>query len=260
MTGRALATFACEPMDAPEMPVAMRPFGCSADLDLEFASGDRPALVTALLAQCMGADAQHWWARTVGERVAALLHLYGLNERLDRVELGARCLGVDCGESFAFELPLTELAALAPTDDSWSLALPDGRTLRLRRPTGSDLKRWRAQGPATRGAALQAILQDLAPGQPLAAEDETALAEGLAESDPLVDLRVAARCPACGHGQEVAVDLEGLVLTRFAARQRELLLEVHRLARHYGWTEDQVLAVPPRRRAEYLALIEGVAS
>ena len=242
------------------MPVAMRPFGCAADLDLEFADGDRPALVTALLAQCTGTGAPHWWARTVGERVAALLRLYGLNEGVDQVELGARCLNAECGESFAFELPLGPLAALASADDSWPVSLPDGRALSLRRPTGSDLQRWRAQRPASRGEALQAILQDLVPGQPLASEDEPALAAALAESDPLVDLRVAARCPVCGHGQEVAEDLEGLVLTRFAVRQRELLLEVHRLARHYGWTEDQVLAVPPRRRAEYLALIDGVAS
>ena len=242
------------------MPLAMRPFGRSADLDLEFASSDRPALVTALLAQCTGAEAPHWWARTVGERVAALLQLYGLHEGLEGVELGARCLGADCGESFAFELPLAELAALAPVDDSLPVALPDGRTLRLRRPTGNDLRRWRAQRSSTRHQALQAMLRDLAPRQALTPEDEAVLAATLAESDPLVDLRVAARCPACGHAQEVAVDLEGLVLTRLAARQRELLLEVHRLARHYGWTEDQVLAVPPRRRAEYLALIDGVAT
>ena len=33
------------------------------------------------------------------------------------------------------------------------------------------------------------------------------------------------------------------------------LADVHRLARAYGWTEDQVLALGPVRRAHYLSLV-----
>ena len=55
---------------------------------------------------------------------------------------------------------------------------------------------------------------------------------------------------------EVAVDLEALALRRLYARQDALLATVHRLASRYGWTESEVLAVPARRRARYLALIE----
>lgn len=246
-------------MEAADKPVAMRAFGRREDLDLEFASGDRPDLVTALLAQCTAADAGHWWARTVGARTAALLRLYRLNEGVESVELGARCRSGDCGENFAFELPLAPLAALAPDEQGWTRVLPDGRELSLRPPTGFDLQRWRQARPADRGSALQLMLHDLASGQELGPDDEALLAETLAEKDPLVALRVEAHCPACGQVQDVAVDLEGLVLSRFAARQRALLSEVHQLARHYGWTEDQVLAVPRRRRAEYLALIDGAA-
>jgi hypothetical protein len=54
----------------------------------------------------------------------------------------------------------------------------------------------------------------------------------------------------------VAVDLESLALASLARRQRALLREVHCFAVHYGWTESEVLAVPPTRRARYLAFIE----
>jgi hypothetical protein len=75
--------------------------------------------------------------------------------------------------------------------------------------------------------------------------------------DPLVDFTVSCTCPACGDAQEVAVDLESFALASLARRQRALLQEVHRFASHYGWTESDVLAVPPARRAHYLLLIEG---
>ena len=38
-----------------------------------------------------------------------------------------------------------------------------------------------------------------------------------------------------------------------------LLQEVHQLARHYGWSEAQILALPAHRRAHYLALVESTS-
>ena len=74
--------------------------------------------------------------------------------------------------------------------------------------------------------------------------------------DPLVDFTVSCCCPACGAPNEVAVDLEALALTSLLGRQRALLQEVHRFASRYGWTESEVLALPPARRARYLAFFE----
>ena len=87
-------------------------------------------------------------------------------------------------------------------------------------------------------------------------EDEAAVSASIAAMDPLVDFTVSCHCPACGAPNEVAVDLEALALARLVGRQWALLQEVHRFASHYGWTESEVLAVPPARRAGYLALIE----
>jgi len=235
----------------------MRTFGRVEDLDLEFASADRPTLVTALLAQCAGGDADYWWTQPVGARAAALLELYAFNGRTDQVELSAGCLRPLCGVTFGFTLPLRELSAQVPRAETWHVSVAEGHRITLRWPTGRDLLRWRAARPATREQALAMMLDDLVlDGRPTA-DDAAVIAQALADSDPLVVLTVAAECPACGHTQDVAVDVEGLVLLHFSQQQRVLLYDVHRLATRYGWTEAEVLNVPPARRALYLSLIDG---
>jgi hypothetical protein len=36
---------------------------------------------------------------------------------------------------------------------------------------------------------------------------------------------------------------------------RSLLAEVHSLARAYGWTESEILALSPQRRSTYLEMV-----
>ena len=238
----------------------MRTFGRAEDLDLEFSATDRPSLVTGLLARCVGDDADHWWAQPVGTRIAELLRLYMFDEREDRIELSARCMREHCGETFGFELPLRELSAWAPRVESWEISLSADRHFTVRRPIGLDLLRWRSAWPLTWEQAIRMMLDDLVlHGQP-EAHEVAAIADAIAEYDPLVALTVAAECPACGNAQDVAVDIEGLVLTHFANRQQALLHDVHRLASKYGWTEQEVLSVPPQRRVIYLALLDAEAS
>ncbi len=244
-------------MQSNALDAGMRPFGHAADLDLDLRSPDRAHLVTALLAQCTGgADPAVWWARSVGARTSALLRLVVLTEGRDQVELSARCSAPACGEQFEFALPLGVLAAEPEEDAPIPVMLGPARRAMVRRPTGEDLRRWRAARPSTREAAVRAMLDALSIEGTLGVEDAPAVADALAANDPLVDFSVACRCPACDAMNEVAVDLEALALRRLYARQDALLATVHRLASHYGWTESEVLAVPARRRARYLALIE----
>jgi len=244
-------------MEGNTMQPTRRPFGEVEDLDLEFTSADRPTLVTALLARCVGGGGDHWWAQPVGTRIAALLHLYVFNNGSDRIELSARCVQAGCDETFGFELPLRALATQAPMPETLDVPLSGNRRVTLRRPIGRDLSRWRQARPATRAQAMRMMLDDLiVDGQP-EPNEESVIADAIIECDPIVALTVAAECPACGRSQDVAVDVEGLVLRYFGGRQRAMLRDVHRLATRYGWTEQQVLAVPPPRRAAYLALIDG---
>lgn len=235
----------------------MRPFGHAVDLDLDFGRPDRPSLVTALLAQCAEhPDPTFWWSRPVGERTAALIRLVALTEQRDDISLGARCVAAACGESFEFELSLRSLAGGAADAGPLQVQLDAGRALTLRRATGEDLRRWRDAQPASRAEALRVILDSLVLAGEARPDDEAAVSASIAAADPLVDFTVSCHCPTCGAPNEVAVDLEALALARLVGRQQALLQEVHRFASYYGWTESEVLAVPPARRARYLALIE----
>jgi hypothetical protein len=232
----------------------MRPFGHIVDLDVDFGQSDRPGLVTTLLTNCGDrGDAEFWWSQPLSVRIAALLRLVAVTEERGDISLAARC---GCGESFEFACPLLSLPGGTSDDSPLQVRLDDERTLRVRRPTGEDLRRWREAQPLSRTDALRVMLGSLVLAGPVLPGDEEAVSASIAAIDPLVDFGVSCNCPACGAQNEVAIDLEVMALERLALRQTALLHEVHRFAASYGWTESEVLAVPPSRRARYLTLIE----
>jgi len=88
----------------------------------------------------------------------------------------------------------------------------------------------------------------------LPAEVREALARAMAESDPLAEVLVAVSCPACETAFAADLDLGAFVWAELHAQAQRLLREVDVLARAYGWTESEVLALDDRRRAAYLEL------
>lgn len=248
------------PMDASSPMPSMRPFGEAGDLDVDFNESDRPALVTSVLGRCWRAtDPEYWWRQPVGVRTAALLRLAFMAQDGAGLPLRSACVEAACREEFEFVLPWQALPEAGAQAEAPLFKLADGRTITLRLPTGDDLRQWRAARPASRPQALRLILASLLLEGDAGPADETELSDALATLDPMVHFTVACQCPACGAHSEVGLDLESLALSRLAARQAALLLQVHRCAKHYGWTEAQVLAVPPSRRDRYLALIEEEA-
>jgi hypothetical protein len=237
--------------------VALRPFGRAEDLELEFSGSDRPGLVSDLLARCSDSQrTQFWWTQTVGTRIGALLRLLALTGSADSLPVQARCTEPACAEAFEMELPLAALVDQTQDPVPLTVVLPENRTVSLRRPTGEDLRNWHGARYASRQEAVAAMIGALVIDGPVTPADEPALAEALSASDPLVAFTVSCTCPVCGVENDVLVDLESIAIARLDARQRALLQEVHRLASHYGWTESEALAIPPARRARYLALIE----
>lgn len=240
--------------------IAMRPFGDAVDLDVDFGHADRPSLVTRLLVQCGEcSDPAFWWSQPVSVRTAALLRLVATTEQVNAFSFTARCAQAPCGEAFEFDLPLPALFADADADAAGPIhvLLDEQRSVTLRRPTGDDLRQWRSAQPASRTAAVRMMLDTLLLAGEVQPQDEARLSDSIAAADPLTAFAVSCQCPACGAANEVPIDLDAAALARLCAHQRVLLLEIHGLASHYGWTESQVLAIPPARRAHYLALIES---
>jgi len=223
--------------------------------------GDRPFLVTALLAQCSeGADADSWWAAPVGARIAALLRLTELSDRQATLELTLRCPHAACHAGFDVSLPIDQLIAHATRVDRIPVSLPDGQVLIVRPPTGDDLRRWsRASYPAPHAAIVGMTDALVVEGQ--VSDDDGAtlsvIETALAEHDPLVDFTVSCVCPTCAVPSEIGLDLERVALDRLTAIRAALLDEVHVLASAYGWSEREILGIAPERRGRYRDLING---
>ena len=117
-----------------------------------------------------------------------------------------------------------------------------------------------APGRTRRSALLALCVLDTARGQEqldaeaLPAETLEVVASRMAALDPQADVRLALDCPGCGHRWEPELDVAGHVLAEIDAHATRLLAEVHGLARAYGWSEGDILALSPRRRRRYLEL------
>ena len=251
-------------------PVALRAFGQQViDLEHDFEGGDRPALVTALLATCSVGDPagswhSHWWQVPVGTRIAALLDLMLMSSPgrpASSLTVSLRCEQADCAARFEIELPAQAWAQANAANTAVSVARDGCEPLLLRRPIGSDLRdclsfALQAADPAQ---IAQTLLQRLCLAGTPQPEDAEPAALALAESDPLVAFAVHCSCPVCGMAADRAIDLEEQALQGLAVRQRTLTREVHRLASRYGWTEREIFEVPAARRGRYLEAIAADA-
>ncbi|MFD8014398.1 hypothetical protein [Streptomyces sp. NPDC058955] len=84
-----------------------------------------------------------------------------------------------------------------------------------------------------------------------------ALTEAMSAADPLADLLVDLRCPDCELDFTADLDVSAFVWAEVESRGRQLLLDVDALARSYGWSEREVLALSEPRRACYVRIITG---
>jgi hypothetical protein len=84
-----------------------------------------------------------------------------------------------------------------------------------------------------------------------------AIEQAMAEADPLAEVVAAVTCPYCTTGFPAEVDLGEFVWSELEALARRLLVDVDLLARAYGWTEHDVLALSDARRAAYVRMASG---
>ncbi|MBX9403077.1 hypothetical protein K4L06_17345 [Lysobacter sp. BMK333-48F3] len=83
------------------------------------------------------------------------------------------------------------------------------------------------------------------------------LIAAMAELDPQADLQLTIACPACQHRWQAALDVAGYLWEELDDWAQDLLSEVHVLARHYAWSERDILAMTPVRRRFYLDLVQA---
>jgi hypothetical protein len=145
-----------------------------------------------------------------------------------------------CGETVEVAIELSPFAADPPAE----IAVGD---VVVRLPTEGDVAA--ASGP------LELAQACVMRGGPLAPEDVAAVAAAMEAAHPLATATFALTCPACEHAWEAPVSLAAFAAAEVAAAGQRTLEEIHALAGAYGWTEDDVLAIPAARRRRYVELV-----
>lgn len=214
---------------------------------------DRSALLAA-------AGRPDWPADTVADRPlgavnASLLRLRAANFG-PRIDVHVDC--PHCGQRLAFALDTQVLLQGADDGDGRAdgAELAEVAGLRLRPASLRDLAAVAAEHDAA-SAARALLARCTLAGEATQLDDDTlaAVEAALEQLDPQADLALALQCPDCGRSGKAQLDPGSILWDELELHARALLAEVHRLASAYGWTEDQVLALGPARRAHYLAMV-----
>ena len=192
---------------------------------------------------------------------------YGLRRAVlgSALALVLHCANPACREAADVDLTVEDLlaATVEPEPEWFAARAADGDEVLLRAATGlDDLAVAAVDGPPeVRTAALMArLVRDVASpadwlARPAAQRTAALLALAAAPVAPTTDLQVS--CPSCAAVMEVRLDPLVLLARELRAGGDRLLLETHCLAFHYGWSEEEILALPRQRRWGYLALLRA---
>jgi hypothetical protein len=198
---------------------------------------------------------------SLSARNAALLalraRLFGATQRL-------RAACPTCGAALEFAIDCTALArSLSPAAGAGDVheLLCDGHRVAYRAP---DIGDWRAA--AASSEFVPALVQRCiarceretgAPCEPasLPSAVTDALSSALEALEPGASVDFDLRCPECAAHWSAPMDCGAVLYGELRARAESLLAEVDALARAYGWSEAQVLALSATRRAAYLQLV-----
>lgn len=174
----------------------------------------------------------------LGQRDAALMHLRA-------GWFGADCPCLDacptCTRAVEFDLPLAGLAVTS--------ALPDGTGWRAL--TTDDLLAVEALPPR---AARQALAQAVT-GVVVGEDQLPEVSSWLIRADPLARVVLDLTCAHCGAAWGRPFDIVRHLWADLAMAGRNLLNDIHMLARSYHWSEAEILVVPAARRRVYLDMI-----
>ncbi len=170
-----------------------------------------------------------------------------------------------CGTRLEMSMDARDLLVPARVAHPSDFVLSDDAvTVRFRLPDSTDIAECRTDAGVARGAAyvladrcieVLAVADDAA--RPVAISDRLRdhVAERMAALDAQADVVFALHCVACDHRWQSPFDPAAFLLSEVDAHAARLTLEVHQLARAYGWHEASILAMGATRRRRYLALL-----
>lgn len=166
----------------------------------------------------------------------------------------------ECGEALEFTLSTRDLLrAGEATSDAGELTV-DGFEVRFRLLDSRDLIEADECAAAEEarmlllGRCVLAARRDgrSVPPAELPAAVVEALAQRIAVGDPQCETLLDLCCPACRASWAAELDVAGFFWAELRSEAERLLGEVDALARAYGWSESEILALSAARRSWYL--------
>jgi len=202
----------------------------------------------------VGADAEDVARLPIGRRDARLL---GVHAGIGSAVLEATAACPVCATAAEFALDAEALLARADEASEPEPLEVDGQVVAWRSPDSRDVA---AASLAPDAAEAERVFLERCVGaSDLTDEQRRAVTVAMADADPLAEVLIDMACPACGEPFVADLDVAQFVWAEVRARALGLLRDVDALARAYGWTEEQVLALGDTRRGAYLELVEGAA-
>ena len=246
----------------------------------------RAEVVTRLLARCvksLGTRTQVSRALladlTVGQRDFLMLKLRELTVG-HKVACVLRCPAEGCREpmDLAFDTSALDFSAPSLGNRFVTATLTDGdedaaeadasQTIEFRLPNGGDQQALAGLFSTDPVAAIDALLArclrrvgdcteiDEAFVAALSPATRLLIDARMEQFSPQVECEIEAQCPECHTPFETSLDLVSHFLEELRAGFRNLEREVHFLAWHYHWSEQDILSMNRSRRRRYVALVQ----
>lgn len=227
----------------------------------EQGTGEHPvdrALI--LLSACSRGEREELATLSIGQRDTRLLEVY---EQLfgPTIDCFAQC--PQCREQLEYQVSVSNLISQSHASEAPLILETEQGRIHLRLPNSLDLRALNKCSDTTSayGALLKRCVLDVSLNgetvQLNALEESTIekVAAYLAAADPQADTLIHLSCCACRYAWQVIFDVEKLLWRKIDALAKRLLLEVHTLAKAYGWSEADILTLSARRRQAYLEMV-----
>lgn len=201
-------------------------------------------------------------ALSVGERNA---HLFALRESLSGGVINGFVRCPVCREALEFSETVSAiLENYQPPASREGRIEAAGCTIRYRLLDSRDLAAAserhgveQARGELIRRSVIDSHHGETAlPAAEIPADAVGALADAVAHADPLSETRIALACAECGHVWKAGLDIVTILWAEIEVRAKRLLHDVQLIAREYGWSERDILAMSEGRRQYYLGVLQ----
>jgi hypothetical protein len=227
------------------------------------ASLDRPWRELMVLESASGIPFETLARLSIGERDRMLLGVR-IGTFGSRLECETTC--PTCGTRLQLALDASALVVPQRTIDPKELEVTDDKwQVRFRLPDSTDIAACAIGGGAGDGSHADDILAERCIA--IVAADRASdtkkiperlrerIAERMSALDPQADVSLDLKCAACDHKWQAPFDPAAFLLREVDGYAARLTVEVHQLARAYGWSEGSILAMGPTRRRRYLSLL-----